>query len=49
MVLVGEAGFSKNFYKDQTTFNKAYTMSLELYNGMLTVNGRRYFMKIGTK
>lgn len=49
MVLVGEAGFSKNLYKDQNTFNKAYTMSLELYNGMLTVNGRRYFMKIGTK
>lgn len=45
-VLVGKYG---DLYKDQNTFNKAYPMTLELYTGMLTVESKRYFMKIGTK
>jgi len=49
MVLVGETGNVPHSYPNQKTFNAAYPMSFEQYNGVLTVDDKQYFMKIGIK
>ena len=49
MILVGETGDVPHSYPNQKTFNAAYPMSFEQYNGVLTIDDKQYFMKIGIK
>ena len=49
LILVGETGDVAHPYKTQKEFNAAYPMSFELYNGLLKVEDKQYFMKIGMK
>lgn len=49
MILVGETGDVPHSYPNSKTFNAAYPMSFEQYTGVITVEDKQYFMKIGIK
>jgi len=49
IVLVGETGDVSHPYASSKQFNAAYPMSFEQYTGVITIDDKQYFMKIGIK
>ena len=49
MVLVGETGNVSRPYSSSKEFNAAFPMTFEQYTGILTIEDKQYYMKIGIK
>ena len=50
VVVVGESGENVPYpFANSQSFNSKFPMSFELYTGVLTIDGKQYFMKIGHK
>jgi hypothetical protein len=49
IVVVGETGKVSHPYASSKQFNAAYPMAFEQYTGVITIDDKQYFMKIGIK
>ena len=49
VVLVGETGQVPRPFPSSQAFNKRFPMSFEVYSGVLNVDGKHFYMKIGYK
>ena len=49
MVLVGETGNVSRPYSSSKEFNATFPMAFEQYTGVITIDDKQYFMKIGIK